>query len=55
MLSRQSFIKLAAAALLCVGIAAPAIAQSTWPTKPVRILIPFTPGGGPTPSRGWWR
>ena len=45
-MTRQDFIRLAAAATLCVGIAAPASAQSNWPTRPVRILIPFTPGGG---------
>jgi tripartite-type tricarboxylate transporter receptor subunit TctC len=46
MIHRRRLIKLSAAAALASSIARPAIAQATWPNKPVRILIPFTPGGG---------
>jgi tripartite-type tricarboxylate transporter receptor subunit TctC len=46
MLNRRRMIKLTATAALTPRLACPAIAQSNWPTKPVRILIPFTPGGG---------
>jgi tripartite-type tricarboxylate transporter receptor subunit TctC len=41
---RSTFLKLLGA--LALGITAPAHAQSSWPTKPIKILVPFTPGGG---------
>jgi tripartite-type tricarboxylate transporter receptor subunit TctC len=50
MLNRRKLIKLSAAAAfaptLASSVASPAVAQSAWPNKAVRIVIPFTPGGG---------
>ena len=49
MLSRRGLLKLSAAASTVSAVstlARPAIAQAGWPNRPVRILIPFTPGGG---------
>src|SRR5258707_12951580 len=46
MIHRRRLIKLSAAAAFSPSIACPAIAEETWPNKPVRIIIPFTPGGG---------
>ena len=42
-LSRRAFNLSAAAA--AASVAAPAFAQSAWPNKPVRIVVPYTPGG----------
>jgi tripartite-type tricarboxylate transporter receptor subunit TctC len=40
-LSRRHLLALAAA----TAVALPAAAQSNWPSKPVRIVVPFAPGG----------
>jgi tripartite-type tricarboxylate transporter receptor subunit TctC len=38
---RFSLAVTAAASTVCV----PLLAQSTWPNKPIRIIVPYTPGG----------
>src|SRR5688572_22117661 len=39
-------------ALCALAVSAPAPAQS-WPVKPIRLIIPFPPGG-PTDTHGRW-
>ena len=42
---RSTLNRLAVAALIIGGCAAPATAQEAWPAKPVRFVVPFAAGG----------
>ena len=43
--NRRRLISGACVAVLAGALSMPAAAQSAWPTKPVRIVVPFAPGG----------
>ena len=43
-LDRRQFLT-AAASLPLTGLSLPAWAQQTWPSRPVRIVVPYPPGG----------
>lgn len=43
MIDRRTFVVTAAS--LLAGLAAPAMAETSWPERPVRILVSFPPGG----------
>jgi tripartite-type tricarboxylate transporter receptor subunit TctC len=44
---RRSFLALTATAAAAGGLAAPSVAraQANWPNRPIRLIVPFPPGG----------
>jgi tripartite-type tricarboxylate transporter receptor subunit TctC len=42
---RRTWLAGAAAATLLAGLVNSAYAQDAWPNKPIRLIVPFTPGG----------
>jgi tripartite-type tricarboxylate transporter receptor subunit TctC len=45
MLNRRRFVGLAAAAIAAPPVLSSRAAGADWPAKPVRVVVPFTPGG----------
>jgi tripartite-type tricarboxylate transporter receptor subunit TctC len=45
MLNRRRFVGLAAAAIAAPPVLSSRAAGADWPVKPVRVVVPFTPGG----------
>ena len=45
MLTKRTLLSIAAGAL-ALTVAAPVIAQDAFPEKPVRLIVPYSPGGG---------
>jgi len=42
----QPVLNRRAAAILCaLGLAAPSVFAADWPDRPIRVIVPFTPGG----------
>lgn len=44
--ARRTFVRICIAAAVASASAAPAIAQTAFPNKPIRVLVGFAPGGG---------
>ena len=45
-LRRRHILEGIAAALALVALASPAHAQGSYPSKPIRLIVGFPPGGG---------
>jgi tripartite-type tricarboxylate transporter receptor subunit TctC len=45
MLNRRRFVGLTAAAIAAPSIISSRAVAADWPAKPVRVVVPFTPGG----------
>ena len=46
MITRRSMLKSTAAVLAAPAFITSASAQSVWPNRPVRVVVPYPPAGG---------
>src|SRR2546427_382764 len=46
MITRRDWMKMSAASMLALGLIAGAAQAQEWPSRPVRLIVPFPPGGG---------
>jgi tripartite-type tricarboxylate transporter receptor subunit TctC len=45
-MNRREYCRMAGASILGAGLTPLAWAQAKWPDKPIRLAVPYTPGGG---------
>ena len=45
-MNRRSVLGAAAASAVAAWLPAGASAQATWPNRPIKLIVPFPPGGG---------
>jgi tripartite-type tricarboxylate transporter receptor subunit TctC len=50
----KTILTLASGALLAFALASPPLSAQTYPSKPVKIVAPFAPGGWWTSSPALW-
>ena len=47
MIRRRTFVQAAVAGTVTASIAMPASAESGWPSRPIKLVVPFPPGSSP--------